>query len=600
MELIYIYVGEYEILKNKEITLTSRFNVVKKRSKIEIKAGVLPHDFFSKRKTDVIGFFGINGSGKSTAQELIRNIITNNEGELPSDYIIILRSGENFLFSQGQGREYKVFHDKEEVKRIALEDIAENKLPLIYYTSIKPANELNEHQYKSIKTEHCISAGTLFDSLDPEWLGEQHSQTAKAFEFIDEIGFDEIEKKYAPMLCTVDLDYYFTKLIKKIQNSFIASLTKEKYEEIVPDFSLSKLKKITCLSNYPDIELLLEEIKEKNSNSRFIHKSEASPTQVIKCKFRLVFKKSFIRSLKDLSTTMPNLDKFYFEIICKILDEKFQAGSFDDILDSIFLLQSITNGFVNNISNEAAQLLYTIDNLEHKLHLSNFFYNVDQIKSQKNKIIIEIRTFKNFIELNTSLQSIRNWLPKINFSWNKISSGQYSQLHMFSQIYRAWKTLEKNKSIENSRNIILMIDEGEICLHPELQRSWLVDTLKRLEKIVPKTYKIQLFISSHSPLVLSELPAGTVNFMYKKPPTKPQPDGYFGADIYTLYGSGFLLKNTLSELAFQKIANTFKELNDDATPLQSYEAYHTFANLVSDEIVKKLLLNTIESRFEKK
>ncbi|MFA6144232.1 MAG: AAA family ATPase [Sulfuricurvum sp.] len=120
----------------------------------------------------------------------------------------------------------------------------------------------------------------------------------------------------------------------------------------------------------------------------------------------------------------------------------------------------------------------------------------------------------------------------------------------------------------------LFIDEFELGLHPNWQKkalTYMIDFLKLFD------VKIDLFITSHSPFILSDLPKENVVFLekYKKDEDKNQKEGNcknvtketnietFGANIHTLLSHGFFMKDGLmGEFAKGKI-NLIKEFYDD-------------------------------------
>nr|WP_269780824.1 AAA family ATPase [Photobacterium phosphoreum] len=74
--MIYIYVDNYKILKDKEISLSSSYNVTRYGNSFIINDTSISDGFYGYN-LDVISIFGKNGSGKSTIIELITLILSN-------------------------------------------------------------------------------------------------------------------------------------------------------------------------------------------------------------------------------------------------------------------------------------------------------------------------------------------------------------------------------------------------------------------------------------------------------------------------------------------------------------------------------------------
>jgi len=68
MELIYLFIDNYKVIKNKEISLSSQFNVKNENLSFFVSKSSIPDNFFSEN-IDIVSFFGTNGSGKSTTIE---------------------------------------------------------------------------------------------------------------------------------------------------------------------------------------------------------------------------------------------------------------------------------------------------------------------------------------------------------------------------------------------------------------------------------------------------------------------------------------------------------------------------------------------------
>ena len=140
----------------------------------------------------------------------------------------------------------------------------------------------------------------------------------------------------------------------------------------------------------------------------------------------------------------------------------------------------------------------------------------------------------------------------IKLSWWQFSSGEQVMLNTFSRLYHI-----KDKVIDNE--VILLIDEGELYLHPQWQKRYINDLINSLE-IIFENKMVQIILTSHSPFIVSDLPKEHVIFLDKSD------DGYckvvsgiekqqtFGANIHTLFAEAFFLEDGLiGDFAKQKI-----------------------------------------------
>lgn len=102
------------------------------------------------------------------------------------------------------------------------------------------------------------------------------------------------------------------------------------------------------------------------------------------------------------------------------------------------------------------------------------------------------------------------------------------------------------KGIQWNTNILLLIDEIDLYLHPEWQRRIVRDLLSLLRRQF-KGHYFQIILTSHSPIVLSDIPVENCIFLKKKSNgtvcQEERNTQTFGANIYTLYKDAFFLSD---------------------------------------------------------
>ena len=144
-----------------------------------------------------------------------------------------------------------------------------------------------------------------------------------------------------------------------------------------------------------------------------------------------------------------------------------------------------------------------------------------------------------------------------------ISSGEYQ----FAKILGGIEELCVRLSVDKTKpHIIYLLDEPETYMHPELCRTF----LKRLDDVLKERTArtdIQIIISTHSPLLLSDVLPGQITrldldkngYCLIKNSTEK---AYFGANIHTILADGFFLDYTIGEYArvfLQENINWLKE-----------------------------------------
>lgn len=134
-----------------------------------------------------------------------------------------------------------------------------------------------------------------------------------------------------------------------------------------------------------------------------------------------------------------------------------------------------------------------------------------------------------------------------------MSSGEMSFLTLFARLYHFIKETERGK------NIIVFLDEVETTLHPEWQQRLVAYCIRFFEVFLPDR-NYQLLFSSHSPMLLSDIPVGNAVFLkrryddeekhtggYSESVSVLKPSlGYtntFAANIFDLYRNSFFLED---------------------------------------------------------
>ncbi len=172
--------------------------------------------------------------------------------------------------------------------------------------------------------------------------------------------------------------------------------------------------------------------------------------------------------------------------------------------------------------------------------------------------------FEQFIQIKTKDLSslVSKWIKKersfvlkylriLNF---EMSSGERALLDLVSRLYFAsdMSSLIPNDGFKLQENVLLLIDEIDLYLHPEWQRRIISDLINEIKKHFP-TNCFQLVITSHSPIVLSDIPRENCIFLRKTEGITFQVDRdlqTFGANIHTLYKDAFFIKNGLAMGAY--------------------------------------------------
>lgn len=199
----------------------------------------------------------------------------------------------------------------------------------------------------------------------------------------------------------------------------------------------------------------------------------------------------------------------------------------------------------------------------------------------------DMNSLENFYQVYRETAKYFNYLE---FSW-PVSTGEFNMISLFARFYslidKENKLLIKldeeakyNKNEAIRQDIIILIDEADMTFHPEWQQKYIKKLLNFLQ-IAYKKYNIQLIISTHSPIMLSDIPNDNVIFLYKgngkdkNSEVKGMQIKTFGSNIYNLYKQGFFLKKNnfgiLGDFATSKIDDIQKILLDCSDKIDEVE-----------------------------
>ncbi|WP_142414664.1 AAA family ATPase [Hathewaya massiliensis] len=166
--------------------------------------------------------------------------------------------------------------------------------------------------------------------------------------------------------------------------------------------------------------------------------------------------------------------------------------------------------------------------------------------------------FSNYITVEEMQRFI---ILKLGFS-----SGEEALLNIFSRFYE----LEKNKI--KKEDLIILLDEPELYLHPEWQRKLIFMLIKYFEnKEIYKNKNIQVILTSNTPYVISDIPRDKIHYICSKKcnhyniinnTVGIKIEQTFAANIHALLTNSFFMSNTVGEFAKNKISTVIKELEN--------------------------------------
>lgn len=201
----------------------------------------------------------------------------------------------------------------------------------------------------------------------------------------------------------------------------------------------------------------------------------------------------------------------------------------------------------------------------------------------------------NFFELFDYLK-----ISTFNFELESgiLSSGQVTY---FELQYRLYHLIEK---LKNEKNIILLIDEGDIYMHPGIQIKFIKHTMRFLKEFF-RDKEIQLIITSNSPFIISDIPNSKIIYIKRSYNGTIQIDKRsnlnniktLGTPINELLINSFFMDNGIvGELAQDKITGIINKIySKENLGVEEIKNIEKIIDSIGDDIIRKKLENKIKS-----
>ena len=185
-----------------------------------------------------------------------------------------------------------------------------------------------------------------------------------------------------------------------------------------------------------------------------------------------------------------------------------------------------------------------------------------------------------------------------------LSSGERQM--MFTMSTLAYHIMNLRSVPTNGRrvrygNVCLVMDEVEICFHPDYQRMFVkrfLDTIKTME--LNQKFGIHVIITTHSPFLLSDIPLDNILSLEDGKPKKMELRNTFCANVYDLLNNPFFMHQFMGDLASEKLDRLIVDVNqegdlDDAT----YKALVDRVEMIGDDFIHDQLLAKLALRYSR-
>lgn len=649
MELIYLYIRKYEsIFQNEEFNFSSNFVASLKGRHLFISKNLTAvKGYYGKSVNNVVLMLGQNGMGKSTLLDILgmkmddRSRDTyerqDRQRRIKSSYFMLYHLYDDYFGFEFVDDSFIVGSNK--IENIDMQGIEENYA--LYKLPMGTIFELENGIFK-----YC-------DNIMLQWLGNQGIKNKVEYAYLTSdkynkrIGcrYDERDYLFTRNYYLEGNNYqflynYFVKLeeinsellqersvfiknsIKVGENLFDGELEEGDY--------LRKIKReLDELFGLKDkIRIQMEElagINQKSDNrctkDKFMHVFYAELTEYYFLEQFVGWSKN--RGIKvDVDAPIPTMADLCMDI--NSLREEERKGFFncglgcftDEFVHLLYAIKWNTDkegnidfksviqytlsrvelaarGTVNIGDKEAVfKIVSLLEGLPKHYFKGRRTIEIRCDTGKIDKKITELLRWYDYYFMVRNDEENINCISKIlNIEISEMSEGYRAFLDLIS------RTINAVYSINDGDSLVLLIDEPDRSLHPELSRKFLDVLLDSINQC--KNRKVQIVLTSHSPFIVTDILPENVYAIDNM-------DGHrrirrnqdtFATNIYYLLMDSFMLENTFGEYSYKQLKYIMKLLNsNDDIEKEQLDWIKKVIDRVGEKTVKNKLLQLYKKR----
>lgn len=575
MELIYVYIDSFRNYKKVGISLSDKFKVSYDSENnsicIEKNSGYI--NIYPSNIQNVSAIVGKNSVGKTNFLDLL---------------------GMKIDDRNNNHAEYKAIYEKNSATRLGKKIVGEEKYAkyfMVYYLGIFDNEDLYCFEGNFIEDFHNIVANDI-----PK---ERYFESKLWFSLVCRYS----EDKFIFYKDTQDWSMDFSNHNFPNSNalpclvSFRTNYNSDIYDYLSykpnDDLKISIPRRIA--KNVPHFKKSILNLLVKMMN---VTKSNSSMFKNEKYIFSIEYNenyytenKPFFEVYKTFSDTEYNksklIESFLSHTFYKINDTESSQEKARKIVSAITINGTSYSDAVNYYKKLYLSIIgtleYKLDTEETKYAVSRFEQLINALENSdininRNGISItvtfdsDISKYENVIALldddyrfATAGELFAIYSSFIESKVNFLSDGESYYLGLFASID---EQLNDPTFCKDKTHFILLFDEPEANMHPDLARSFINDLITFLENYPNKYF--QIIISTHSPFILSDLLPGNVTLLNKGSDgcckIEPCNISTFSANIHDILSNSFFMSSTIGAYSKNILDNIIKALKDDDDP----------------------------------
>lgn len=605
------------------------FNVSKSKCKVENLSAIV----------------GENGVGKSSFLDLIRGGFINNKYVLPYGNSTLFFEEENEVKVLSSNKNIYLAIETEESKTDA--DIL---LDFVFFYILKEENSTKfkklrsiEKSYNSIYFSPHLDLKYNNDFIEVDKYDISLDQFIKKdLENLESKGTTENGWKFP-----LHVELLFKNSMRQIEfmnssvfkdNSVFRSVFNLPYYE----YGLLHFRDIIIPQNLhntpshlqPVITNILEKVESENSNWHLIKKFDRDTRKVLNQVEvnRYLLERFVIKAF--ISVVINQMEKENTWLEEGTIENPYDMKRFEDFSAMDLLYHFIKESFI-----EKADIKKPIFDYKEIIAFFDKIRSIisketDENKIKKQSILLNLNDLEKVIHLHKKIVlNLLHYYPSkeglidegdysdgfISFrpTDKNLSSGENALLNFFSKLYDfiQSKLIEDSKLLPDKDCYVLLLDEADLGFHPIWKKRYIsaiLNTLPYFFDSLKTTPELQIIITTHDPLTLSDLPNNNVIFLQKDGDfcsvitngNSSKIKKTFGANISDLLAHSFFVdEGLIGDFSKSKINEIIKWINrnKESSPsklmnlkfMEELSHYKKLISLIDEKVVKLKLTEMI-------
>ena len=573
MRLVYIWIESYKWIHKKGYMLSSAFRVENDGDTLHFYKNSGLDPMIYGKNISVTAVVGDNGAGKSTLLDVIRAMLFDKAAsETIKGFLVFEERGALYVMSSGlydipfriisrePGGEDNLISQNEE--RLVREPFG--KFGLVYYSDVLDLKYYDEgfddersSQRKGDYFQRNISTSGLLKESGDSVRDYFHRDIEKQFLFYGEMREQEADLLPFPLPETL----YVT-----IENNDL-----DGFEKVFPDI----------MDTYAGG--LLQNMENYFGRRQKSLVYELDGYEVLQCSLLTTYLYNTLLDSSYRRNSIEVYDELEDELKRTVPFEKYK--DFGECISELFSAEGNKYEFTPYVEfyNKFRKLSEEDSKADLHIVLRSEDGKYSVMKGTGKRPEWHIKTSKEqFFEVFRDYKVLTANIDFLHFSWG-MSSGETAFFNLFSRLDDALRNSGETDSM------ILIFDELDSSFHPEWQQRIISELTGFLRKRYRKV-RFQVIITTHSPVVLSDIPRENVIFMNREGSEEKVHEQTFAANISSLYYDSFFMhRGSIGETAGRSLLNLLNAIDDTKKEYAQKTSRQKIAEMPEQALLERFL-----------